>query len=144
MPEGYRATVAFSLKASLQLWERDLKPPGLDGGNMIDITTQFNNKWRTGFAQSLVKVDPISFTAAYDPDAYTDIINTLLNAKTGSITFWLPSGDSIDMYGYLQKFEPQELKIGEYPMAQCTIEITNYDTANFLEVGPVYVAAAGT
>ena len=95
-------------------------------------------------AQSLIKVDPISATVAYDPDAYSTIINTLLNAKTGSVTFWFPSGDSVDVYGYLQKFEPQELKIGEYPMAQITIEITNYDSANFLEVGPVYTAAAGT
>jgi hypothetical protein len=144
MPEGYRATVAFSLAASVQLWERDVKPPGFDGGNMIDITTQFNNKYRTGFPQTLVKLDPISFVAAYDPDALTTILNTLLNAKTGSVTFWLPSGDSIDVYGYLQKFEPQELKIGEYPMAQCTVEITNLDPTTFTEQGPVYNAAAGT
>ena len=144
LPEGYRATVAFSLAPAIQLWERDLKPPGIDGGNMIDITTQFNNTWHTGFPPHLKKFGPISFNAAYDPDAYQTIISTLVNANAGSVTFWFPSGDSIDMYAYLSKFEPQELKIGDYPMAACTIEVTNLDPSGFVEQGPVYNVASGT
>lgn len=145
MPEGFKALFAMAQKPSIQLWERDLTPLGIDGGEPIDTTTQFNSAWYTMAFRKLKKGEPLEIVCAYDPDVYNDII-TYINWNQG-LTFWFPSGDSIDFWGAMTKFSPQQLKIGEFPLANVTIVPSMTDDSNptnVVESAPVYHTAPGT
>jgi len=146
MPDGFKSLIAFSKRPAIQLWERDVKPPGIDGGEPINITTMHNVAWRTFFPKSLKTLDAMTFVAGYDPDVIADLL-AMVNLNQ-SFTFFWPSGDYIDFWATMTKFEPGEMKEGEFPTATVTISPTNLDTetnpASPVESAPVYHAAAGT
>lgn len=141
MPDGYQSYVTFASNPTITLWEKAVKPPGIDGGEPIDTTTMHNIKWRTFSPRSLLKLDPITFTCAYDPDAVwnstTGVVH-LCDLKNDTITVLYPEGSTVCFYGFLQKFEPAELKEGEFPEATATIMPTNWDNAGQSEQGPVF------
>lgn len=141
MPDGFKALIAFSLKPTIRLWERDLTPPGVDGGDVIDTSTQHNVAWRTFFPRSLKTLTPINIICAYDPDVFQDIL--IYINRNQAMTFWQPSGDSIDFWATMNKFETQQLKEGEFPLATVTITPTNTDN-QMNEAPPVFNQAAGT
>lgn len=143
MPEGFSAVVAFALAPSINLWEKTPKPPSIDGGDPIDITTQHNLTVITRYPRALIDIGEVSFGCAYESDSFKKIMSTLVN-RNGSITFWLPDGGNIAFWGYLRKFEPGELKIGDFPEAAVTIVVTNYDHSNKVEAVPVITPASGT
>ena len=142
IPEGYRSYIAISGDNEIAFWERDVKPPSIDGGDPINTTTQWNVKFETFFPRHLIKLDSISVVAAYDPDVFADILANI-NVNQ-AMTFYWPDGSYVDFYGWIQKFEFGELKIGDFPTATVTIALSNTDPATSLEQGPVFHAAAGT
>lgn len=142
IPDGFRTTVAFARKSPVNLWWKDVKPPGMDGGGPIDTTTMLNNVVRTKEAKQLKTLLGITANAAYDPSVLSDMYN-LVN-RNGSITCWLPDGSYCDFYGYLDKFVPGDNKEGEMPLAACTIEVTNWDPISRIEVEPVFGSVTGT
>ncbi len=142
MPDGYRTEVSILGTTNVSFWEKQVKPPGIDGGEAIDTTTMFNDAWRTKHPRSLKTLEPIQIMAAFDPDVYAQIF--LLINKNTSITVHLPDNSTISFYGAMIKFEPSEFKEGEEPTCAVTIVPTNWDPVNFLEVGPVFTAATGT
>lgn len=140
--DGFSTKVAFSLDADISLWEVEVTPPGLDGGDRVDNTTMHNTTWMTFAPQTLIDMTPASFTAAYDPDAY-DECQAILNSE-GSVTVEFPDGSTLDFFGYLSKFEPQGVSRGNMPLATVTIQPTNWDPDNDVEAGPVMTEVAGT
>jgi hypothetical protein len=142
MPDGFKALYAFASDPSIQLWERGVKPPGMDGGEGIDTTTQHNVTWRTKAARHLKTLTEGSFTCAYDPDSYNNLLN-LVNHEE-AVTCHYPDGSAVAFFAFMQKFEPSELKEGEFPEATVTITPTNWDPVGFVEAGPVFVPAGGT
>lgn len=142
LKDGFSTTIAFSRKPNINLWEKGVPIPGVDGGEPIPQSTMLNTLWETMAPRALLKVPPISFTAAYDPAVLSDIL-ALVNQE-GSATVHAPDGTTISVYAYLQKFVPKELKIGEQPEADTTVVITNFDPVNHIEVGPLIVSVAGT
>jgi hypothetical protein len=74
MPEGFRALVTLSAVPSIDLFERDVKPPAIDGGDGINITTQWNVSWETMHPRKLKKLEPVTVAVGYDPDALADVI----------------------------------------------------------------------
>jgi hypothetical protein len=143
MDDGFSTRIAFALAPTIGLWEKDVQPPGMDGGEPVNTTTMLNTKYRTFAPRYLVTSSPLQITVAYDPLVYTTVISTLLN-KRGSITVHFPDGTTLDFYGFLQKFEPSPLKEGEQPEAKITVVVTNYDPVNHLEVDPKLTNVAGT
>jgi hypothetical protein len=142
IPDGFVTKITFASQPALGVWEVKVKPSGTDGGELIDITTMFNTKWRTMYPQSLQKSDEITFQAAIDPDAITVLDNSLVN-HPDTITESLPDGSTEAFYGVLRKWEPSEWAIGEFPLVTLTVGIMNYDTIANLEQGPV-LTQAGT
>lgn len=142
LKDGYSTKIACAASLTVSFWEKTVQPPGMDGGDKIDNTTMHNTLYRTFRARSLITLTDISVTAAYDPNVYTQII-TLMNVET-SWTVRFRDGSTLDFYGYLQKFEPQECKEGEQPEAKVTIVCTNYDNLNNVEAAPVLTSVAGT
>lgn len=143
LEDGYSTRIAFARDADIEFWEKTVTPPGLDGGDAIDITTMHNVTYRTMTARSLVTLTEFTITAAYDPTVYTKILNNLLN-QPGSITCHFPDGSTLDFFGFLRVFEPQNHVEGTHPEATITITPTNYDPVNDVEASAVLTSVAGT
>src|SRR5574343_413431 len=101
----------------LHLDPTSITSPGVDGGDAIDNTTLTNSAWRTKTAKALIEYTNASFTAAYDPAAYSQAI--LAVNVNNAITVTFPDGSSIQFYGYLKSFTPGEMTEGEQPTAEC-------------------------
>ncbi len=142
MPDGYRTLITLSNNPAIQIWEKTVKPPGLDGGDKIDTTTMHNDVWRTYEHRSLKTVTDSSASCAYDPDVWPALVQEINLPQTITITF--PDRSQLAFYGFMQKAEIEEHKEGEMPMIAVTLAPTNWDWANFVEAGPTFVAAAGT
>lgn len=139
LTDGHSTTITFAADGTIELKEISVTPPGVDGGGAIDITTMDNTTWRTKAAKSLADITDGSFTAAYDPVVYSDIVTNLIN-KNGSITVNFSDGSNVVFKGYLNTFTPNEVSEGERPTAACTIVITNVDETDGSETAPVYTA----
>ncbi len=141
LENGYQILIAFSQDVDVSLWEKSVKPPGLDGGDPIDITTQWNETYRTQAARSLIKMTDGGMTVGYDPAVYPQIA-AIIN-KEGAITINLPDGSSLSFYGALRTFEPNDQNDGTMPEATCAITVTNRDPTTGDEEAPVYTAPVG-
>lgn len=142
LEDGFPTTIAFASDPDVAFWEKTVTPPGLDGGDAIEQTTMHNNRLRTFAARSLITMTEMSLTAAWDPALYEAILD-LINVE-GSITVHFSNGDTVDFFGYLRVFEPQEMSEGEQPEAQITIQPTNRDPVTHAETEPVWTGTAGT
>jgi len=141
--DGFSCAIAFERDPDVSLWEKSVKPPGLDGGDPIETTTMRNTAWRTMRSRSLKTLTPVTLTVAYDPNVANNIDNNLINQE-GSITIHYPDGSTYDFFGYLQLFDPSDLTEGEQPEASVTIQPTNWDPDNDVEAGPVLTEVSGT
>lgn len=142
LPNGYQSFFAFSRNPTISLWEMELTPPGIDGGDPVQTSTQHNEEWETMAPAALKTLTEHEFTAAYDPRVYDDILD-LIN-QPDSITNHFPDTSSLVYWGYLKSFEPDSLSNGEMPQASCTIVPTNTDPTTGEEEPPVYTAGTGT
>lgn len=141
-PEGFPVLVTFSLNPGLWFWEKVVKPPNYDNGEPIDQTTQFNIKWMTKAPRALIDMGPLTMKGTYDPDIYTQI-QSMMGVKQ-TITHKFPNGSTLAFYGFVMKFEPDDVEIGKQPEATITYCPTNWDPANQVEAGPAYASAHGT
>lgn len=142
MPDGFSTTISFKINPAIQLWEKTVKPPGWQGGEAIDTTTMLNQVYRTKDAQKLKEMTQVTFTAAYDPNCHNGIKELINNPN--SITVIFPNNAKITVYGYLKEAEPSEHTIGEMPLLNCVMIVTNWDPVNWVEAGPVFTASVGT
>ncbi len=140
--DGFSTVIAFAVDANINLWEIGVTPPGIDGGDAIEVTNMHNITWRTFEPRSLYTLSESSFTSFYDPEVYVSIL-LLVNVR-GSVTTHFPDGSTLDYYGYLRVFEPQEIVEGDTPQANVTIQPTNWDPVNNVEAAPVMTEVAGT
>ena len=142
LEDGFSTKIAFSRDPAIKFWEKTVTPPGIDGGDSIEQTTMHNTLWRTFAPRQLQTLTEMTTTAAYDPVVYTDI-QELINQE-GSITVRFPDGSTLDFFGYLKMFQPNEVSEGEQPDAEVTIVPTNWDPINDVEAAPVLTSVAGT
>lgn len=143
LKDGFPSKIAFSRLPSASFWEKQVNPPDVDGGDLIDISTMHNTRWHTMWPRVLLKSGECTITASYDPNFYNQILTTLVN-QPGAITVRYADGSTLDFFGCLNKFESKELKEGEQPEADLTIGVMNYDPAGNVEAGPVLTSVAGT
>lgn len=141
LEDGYRSVITFATDTNLELWEKTVQPPGMDGGDAIDITTMHNDVWRTAASRALVTLTDSTAVCAYDPVCYTSLL-ALLNVHT-TITHTFPDGSTVAYYGFLRSVEFAELVEGTQPEVTITITPTNRDSSG-VEYGPTVVSVAGT
>jgi len=137
LENGYQSLITIAADADIDLWEKSVQPPSMDGGDPIDVTTQHNTTYRTKAASALIDVGETTHTVGYDPAVYDQII-AILNTET-TITITFPDGSTLAYYGFLRTFEPSDLSEGEFPEASITITPTNRDSSG-TEEAPVYTA----
>lgn len=136
--DGFPTLITFSGDASgvsLLFWEREVTPPGLDGGGEIDTTNMRNTLWRTRAPKTLITLSPMTFTAQYDPGVLTQLL-TILNENM-QIVITFPDDKTWTFWGWLDKFVPNACVEGAVATATCTIVPSNQNNSD-VEVAPVY------
>lgn len=141
MQEGHGAMIGFDLDPDifLHMEETEVTPPGFDGGGPIDMTSHRNAAYRTKAAKFLKEITNGSITVFWNPAVYENIL--AMGNKNQLITFTLPEGTTIAVWGYLNTFQPGAVVSGSAPTAQAEVVVTllNNDRE---EVDPVVVVAA--
>ena len=140
--DGYQALVTISSLTTVSFWEKTVKPPGIDGGDPIDITTMHNADWRTRVPRSLMTLTDSTGKAAYDPNVYNQLL-TVVNVNA-TITVRWADGSTLAFYGFLRMLEFDDLAEGVQPELSYTITPTNYDPSAKVEASPVLTSVAGT
>lgn len=141
--DGFSTLITCALDPDISFWEKEVQPPGRDGGDPIDTTTMHNTTYRTKAARSLIDLTDGTCTAAYDP-AVSEQIDAIVNVET-TWTVTHPDGSTEAFYGYLRTFTPQSHTEGSQPEAQLAWTPTNTDPANsWVEAGPALASVAGT
>lgn len=142
LDNGFSTRIVFDHAPTASLWEKKVKPPGIDGGDAIETTTMRNVLYRTMAPRSLITLVPMTITAAYDPNMYNQLV-AIINVRT-TVTVFFPEGSTLAFYGFLQKVEPNDNSEGEQPEVTVTIVPTNFDHVNKVEAGPLLTSVAGT
>lgn len=142
LPEGFKTTLAFSLRPAINIWEVDVGPAGLTA-TAINTTTQHNTKYDTKWVSALVESNDISGTAGYDPDSMDDLM-FLVGAQSGSFTVHMPQGTKYAYWGAALSFQFPSLKSRQFPMVNYNLCVTNWDPVNKVEAGPSVTQSAGT
>lgn len=140
--EGFHSKVTIQTYPNIAFYEKTVQPPGFDGGEPIDQTTQFNVQVRTKWPRTLIDLDPVSCPdVAYNPA----VITTILAAcnKNDVITVSFRDGSTICFWGYLRSFKPNPTKEGEQPMAAVIFQPTNLDSSGAEQL-PVLTTGTGT
>ena len=135
--DGHPTLITFTDDADVQLWEKEVSPPGIEGGGANDTSTMHNSVWRTMSPKSLMSLSECSFVAAYDPACYDEIIAMLNDNQAITITF--PDGSTLVFYGWIDGFTPNRMVEGEQPTAEVRIIPSNQDASGD-EIAPVYTA----
>lgn len=143
MENGFGALVAFERDPDVFIWEKEVTPNTLDGGDPIDISTNHNVTGRTKAARVLVDFGEISLSGSYDPVLENQIRSNLVN-RNGAITLHYPDGSTYDFFGYLRTFERGAMNEEGQPETTFTIVITNIDPSDGSESLPVLTEVAGT
>jgi hypothetical protein len=143
LEDGHSTKIAFARDPDVSFWEVEVQPPGLDGGDAINITTMHNTTWRTMAARQLKTLTECSINVAYDPNVYNNILDHLINQE-GAITVHFPDGSKLSFFGYLKSFTPQGNQEGNMPTAAISIVPTNYDPVARTEQSPVLTSVSGT
>lgn len=142
LDDGFSTLFAFAADADISIWEKEVTPPTISGGELIDITTMHNTTWITKVPQQLLTLGESSFLAAYDPDCYNQLV-AIVNLNRG-ITIHFPDGSTLDFWGVLREVGPQRIARNNQPEIEVTVEATNWDYANRVEAAPVLTSVAGT
>jgi hypothetical protein len=142
LEDGYRSLITFAADTNIELWEKSVTPPGIDGGDAVDITTMHNDTVRTKAPRSLKDYTDATAVCAYDPSAYT-ALQALINVRT-TVTVTFPDGSTLAFFGFLRSAEFGDLVEGEHPEVTVTITPTNWDYTNDVEAAPVLTSVSGT
>jgi hypothetical protein len=140
--DGHSTLITMSLDTNIEIWERSVTPPGIDGGDEIDVTTMHNTVWRQTHPRQLKTLTEFSFSGMYDPIVYTSILAMINRKQTFTVRF--PDGTTLAFYGFLKSFQPSELVEGSTPEATFTVVPTNADPTSGAEEAPVLASVAGT
>lgn len=140
--QGYRIEIVNSINPAVALWEIEVTPQGVEGGDAIDTTTQFNNIWHTKRPRALINATGGKIKAQLA--AGTRNQATALINKEATITEIYPDGSTYAYYGFFKNVKFDAFKEGEKPTCEVEIVETDWDYVNSVEAGPAYHANAGT
>ena len=139
---GSPVYVTFASDPNIDLWEKQLSPPGAKMDERKDNTTSYNTKFRKFSPGRLATMDDLTVVCGYDPDEIQDIIDLL--GVRDTITIELPSGTLIAFYGWLDQYQFSELTEDGEPTVTLTIAVGNQDWDTCEEEPPVIVPGTGT
>jgi len=139
LDEGFVTTVTFAGGGSqieVELYEKEVTPPGFSGGGPIDTSTMRNTKYRTKVPRGLFDTSPASMVVAYDTALYDEIMASINVNQSITITF--SDSSTLVFYGWIDEFTPNALTEGDQPTANMTIIASNQTGG--VETDPVWSA----
>lgn len=141
MDEGFPTKIVCGSNPTICFWEKNIQPPAIDVGDLIDVTTQHNEEYETYAARVLKKLGDTGFTASYHPNVYPQI--ELILGKPDTWTILFPNGATLAFFGVLISAEPQDMEKGKQPEIKGKIGATNRDHTlpNKPEEKPVFTPA---
>lgn len=142
LKEGAQCFITFAVDPDISFWEIDVQPPGVDGGDPIDNTTQHNDNWETQRAAQLKKLTDGNQKVAYDPAVLTQIV-AIVNVET-TVTIKFGENSTWAEYGWLASFIPDPMVRRQMPTATIRVCFSAWDHVNNVEAGPTLVSVAGT
>lgn len=141
LTDGFSTIYSFALGGGVfgtEIKEKEVTPPGMDGGGPNDTTTMRNATFRTTQPKKLITMTESTFTAAYDPAVpYSTWIGVYNVIQTINVTF--PDGSQVDFEGWLNSAKPNAHKEGEQPTMTVQV-IPSNSSSNGVEVPPAYTA----
>lgn len=142
LEKGYQCAILLANIPTVELFERTVQPPGLEGGEKVDISTQHNVTVKTYAPQDLKEVTDSQMVCGYDPACLATLL-AQINVPQ-KITLYFPNGDTWLFDGYLKNFAPNAMSPTAMPEATCTIVATNVDSDSTTgaEIDPSWVASA--
>lgn len=143
------------------LVEKEVQTPSYSVGK-IETTVMRNRSLRTYCAKSLNEIGDFTIKGQWDPALYQQLSVTAAVAplEIGTILAigaFFPDGSAVFFNGWIDKFTPEPLKEGEFPLAELKICIANrasgFTTVSIgaglpvqvipaVETNPVYLANA--
>lgn len=139
--DGFKTLITFAEDPTLKIYEKEVTPPGIEGGGAIDTTTMHNNTLRTNAPKSLKTFSPMTVVVAYDPEAYADLRDMINVNQIITITF--PDQSELNFWGWVDSFVPGALTEGEQPTATVTV-IPSNQNASGTEVAAWWVNPTGS
>lgn len=136
--DGFATFFDFADFPTVNFKEKEVTPPGVDGGGPNDTTTMRNTTWRTMQPKQLKTLTEASAVVAYDPQFEDDAVSMVQVNQLITVTF--PDGSTWEFWGWLDKFTPNSHKEGEQPTANIVVHPSNQD-ADGVETGPVFTPA---
>ena len=139
--DGHPTRVTFSINASdivLLVWEKEVTPPGIEGGGANDTTTMRNEVWRTRAPKKLKTLTDGSLVAAYDPLVFNEIVGMINVNQQILVTY--PDGTGVTFWGWINSFTPNNIVEGEQPTADLVLMPSNQNQSG-VETAPVAAAA---
>ena len=137
MDDGFPTLISFADDSDVQMWEKEVTPPGISAGGETDTSTMHNTTWRTKSPKALVSLTPCSFSAAYDPAVYDEIVSMIGDNQLITLTF--PDSSTLAFWGWIDEFTPGANVEGEQPTADVTI-IPSNQNGSLVETAPIYSA----
>jgi len=142
--DGFSTTITFTSSEISSgvlivdlMEEKEVTPPGIDGGGPNDTTSMRNTTWRTNYPKVLKTLTSAPVTISYDPAVFDEMNNMINDNQEITITF--PDDSTLVFWGWINNFAPNANVEGEQPTAVITIEPSNMDADN-AEIDPVYSA----
>jgi len=145
MTDGYQTTIAFtSAQMDSQdfllevMEEKEVTPPGVEGGGANDATTMRNVTWRTMAPKMLKTLTQAPIVVAYDPEVYNEMVAMINDNQQITVTF--PDLSRLVFWGWINSFTPNANVEGEQPTANLLIIPSNMDgDNNNAEIAPDYI-----
>lgn len=137
LDDGFKTLISFSSGTSgvtFTFYEKEITPPGVEGGGANDTTTMRNIRFRTMKPKQLVTLSPMTAIGAYDPRVLEEIMAMIQVNQVITITY--PDDSTESFWGWLDSFIPGNIVEGEQPTATITIIPSNQDN-NDVEKPPV-------
>jgi hypothetical protein len=140
LQDGFKTLIAITGVTAL-FEEIEVQPSALDAGGPISQSTMRNTRYRTSMGKKLITQGKLTVKVAYDPAVIPQMVGILGVNK--SITKTFPNGNTVQFWGFVDKFTPDTMKEGDRPEATMEIEVTNLNASN-AETGPVFTASTTT
>lgn len=140
MDDGFSTTIELENDPTIQLWEKEVTPPGITGGGPIETTNMRNLKWRTKAAKKLMELTPINTVCAYATKAYPRLVQQINQNQRITISF--ADGAALRIWGYINEFTPAAFTEGEQPTATVVFQPTMVNNEG-VEQEPEYIEPPG-
>ena len=137
LDDGHSTSIGFASAPSILFWEKEVTPPGVDGGGPNETTVMANTAWRTFSPKKLKTLTEASASVAYDPAIFGATEAAALVNINNLITITFPAGDTLAFWGWLMSFTPGAAVEGAPPTADITVHPSNQNDAG-AEVGPIH------